>query len=59
MNAHMTVHKLKFIAQNLIEAKAYTTSSYAHDHLDNAIEACEGMIDIYGEKLIQDGVEKC
>jgi len=35
------VQKLRFAMQQLLDAKAYCTSSYGNEHIDKAIEACE------------------
>jgi len=55
---HTIVHKLKFAAMQLTEARAYITSVYALQHLDNAFDAIEESIEQLGGKLLTEQEER-
>lgn len=52
MTKHEVVHKIKFSAYQLIQAKAYCTSAYGNEHIDKALETLTAVVDAIGSELI-------
>ena len=58
MDKHEIIHKVRALATHILEAKSYSTSYYAREHLDTAYTLCNQITEHLGKQLISETEEK-